>query len=325
MAEPFRRALLALGLRRPFWALPSHASERARRRSFTGAQIMGIKIGIGRCGDLPTPTKSGKAAIARSTGSRARSVKPGQKICQSSDGHGLLACVTRRDARDQVKRGVTMTNEAYLPQFLQPKKIDSLVRIGRANDGGYIVDNRSVENTDILIGLGINDDWSFEEDFYSRRRVPVIAFDGSVSKSILIRRFIKALAQVHKPRKALSRFRLIHEYSKFFSDDRRHEEKFVGFSNQPGYTSLSAIVEQAKHEKRSKIFFKIDIESAEYRLLDELIENASLITGLVIESHDIDLHIEKLRDFVSRFPLTLVHTHCNNFVIRGDKGVPLCP
>ena len=44
----------------------------------------------------------------------------------------------------------------------------------------------------MLIGLGINDDWSFEEEFYSKRRVPVVAFDGSVGKSEFFRRLIKA-------------------------------------------------------------------------------------------------------------------------------------
>jgi hypothetical protein len=216
-----------------------------------------------------------------------------------------------------------MTYKAYLPQFLRPKRIDSLIRLGRANDGGYVVDARSVDNSDILIGLGINDDWSFEEDFYSRRRVPVVAFDGTVSKSIFIRRFAKAMLQVNKPRQALSRFTAIREYGKFFSNDRRHEQKNVGLSNEPGYVSLSAIIDQAKQEKRSRIFFKVDVEGWEYRLLDELIHNADLVTGLAIEFHDVDLHIDRLQDFVSRFPLTLVHTHCNNFVIRNDKGTPL--
>ena len=215
-----------------------------------------------------------------------------------------------------------MKYKAYLPQFLQPRRIDSLIRIGRANDGGYVVDARSVDNSDILIGLGINDDWSFEEDFSSRRRVPVVAFDGSVSKSVLVRRFVRALVQVHKPRKALSRFRSIQGYTTFFTNDRRHVEKHVGLSNEPGYISLPAIIEQAKQENRSKIFFKIDVEGWEYRMLDELIDNASLITGLAIEFHDVDLHMDRLQDFVSRFPLRLVHTHCNNFVIRNDKGTP---
>jgi hypothetical protein len=138
--------------------------------------------------------------------------------------------------------------------------------------GGYVVDFRSVENSDVLIGLGINDDWSFEKEFYSLQHVPIVAFDGTVSKSILTRRFLKALTQVHKPRKALSRFWQIHEYTRFFSDDRRHEEKLVWLSNEPGYISLSAVIEQAKQEKRSKIFFKIDVEGWEYRLLDQLID-----------------------------------------------------
>ena len=175
----------------------------------------------------------------------------------------------------------------------------------------------------MLIGLGINDDWSFEEEFYSKRRVPVVAFDGSVGKSEFFRRLVKAAVQVHKPQKALSRFRTIRNYSRFFTDDRRHEAKHVGLSDQPGYVSFSAIIDQARKEKRSRIFFKVDVEGWEYRLLDELIDNASLMTGLAIEFHDIDLHFDKLRDFISRFPLTLVHTHCNNFVICNDKGVPL--
>ena len=145
----------------------------------------------------------------------------------------------------------------------------------------------------------------------------------TVSKSVLTRRVFKALTQVHKPREALSRFWRIHEYTRFFSDDRRHEEKLVGLSNEPGYISLSAIIEQAKQEKQSKIFFKIDVEGWEYRLFDQLIDNATLITGLAVEFHDVDLHMDRLRDFVSRFPLTLVHTHCNNFVVLCDKGTPL--
>jgi hypothetical protein len=68
------------------------------------------------------------------------------------------------------------------------------------------------------------------------------------------------LAQPNKPQKLLSRFRLIHKYEKFFSGDRRHEEKLVGLNNEPGYISLSTIVEQARQEGCAKIFFKIDVE-----------------------------------------------------------------
>jgi hypothetical protein len=101
------------------------------------------------------------------------------------------------------------------------------------------------------------------------------------------------------------------------------KRRYVGLSGQPGFVSLSAVIEQAKKDRRLNIFFKIDVEGSEYRTLDILIDNANLITGLAIEFHDVDLHIDKLRDFISRFPLALVHTHCNNFVIRNDEGTPL--
>lgn len=73
--------------------------------------------------------------------------------------------------RVQVKRGVI---QSLCSAVSSTKRIDSLIRIGRPNDAGYVVNSRSVGNSDRLIGLGINDDSSFEEDFYSRRRAPVV-------------------------------------------------------------------------------------------------------------------------------------------------------
>ncbi len=60
-------------------------------------------------------------------------------------------------------------------------------------------------------------------------------------------------------------------------------------------------------------FVKIDIEGAEYRVLDDLILHAANICGLAIEFHDVDLHQDRIVSFVQNFPLTLVHIHGNNF------------
>ena len=48
---------------------------------------------------------------------------------------------------------------------LKPKHQYELLRIGNKNDGGYLVEKSSFQNSDFLIGLGINDDWSFEKKF----------------------------------------------------------------------------------------------------------------------------------------------------------------
>ena len=62
----------------------------------------------------------------------------------------------------------------------------------------------------------------------------------------------------------------------------------------------------------NKIFLKIDIEGSEYRVLDDLIRYQDKITGLVIEFHNIDLHIQKILNFLKNFKLNLVHIHGQN-------------
>ena len=52
-----------------------------------------------------------------------------------------------------------------LQKFFVYKAASDLVRIGRNNDGGYLVSKSDIEKSDVLIGLGINDDWSFERNF----------------------------------------------------------------------------------------------------------------------------------------------------------------
>ena len=60
--------------------------------------------------------------------------------------------------------------KARLPNLFSIKQATDLIRIGRDYDGGYLVSKSDIEKTDELIGLGINDDWSFEEDFLSQKK-----------------------------------------------------------------------------------------------------------------------------------------------------------
>jgi hypothetical protein len=72
---------------------------------------------------------------------------------------------------------------------LQPHALPDLVRIGRENDGGYLIPERVISKTDVLIGLGIEADWSFEQDFLSRNpRTVLAAVDESVGTYQFLRR-----------------------------------------------------------------------------------------------------------------------------------------
>ena len=57
--------------------------------------------------------------------------------------------------------------------------------------------------------------------------------------------------------------------------------------------------------------------------MDEILEIQDQISGLVIEFHDVDLHLERLDRFLSALNHTLVHVHANNYAEASDDGIPL--
>ena len=40
-----------------------------------------------------------------------------------------------------------------------------LIRLGKSNDGGYCIPEKSLDEANILFSFGLDDNWSFEEHF----------------------------------------------------------------------------------------------------------------------------------------------------------------
>ena len=82
-----------------------------------------------------------------------------------------------------------------LDKILRPSYNFDLIRIGKNNDGGYLVGRNSLESSRYLISLGIGDDWSFEEDFLKKNTSNVIVkcVDDNLDKKFLIKNIIKQL------------------------------------------------------------------------------------------------------------------------------------
>ena len=55
---------------------------------------------------------------------------------------------------------------AKLPSLgpYRPMKFDDLIRVGKSFDGGYVMPSRALEASRSVLSLGVNDDWSFEEE-----------------------------------------------------------------------------------------------------------------------------------------------------------------
>lgn len=196
-----------------------------------------------------------------------------------------------------------------LPHFLRFNSADDLVRLGKSNDGGYLVSRRDVQNTNHLIGLGLGYDWSFERDFIELIEVPVSVFDGSVRVRNFFRNGYADLAKLNLWGLLFNIYTAI-RYLWFFRGSRVHRPVFIGASSSSGILSLTELFSDLG---AGRYFIKIDIEGNEYRLLSLLLEHQSVLSGCVIEFHDCDLHLDKIERFVSRFPLKVVHIHANNY------------
>jgi hypothetical protein len=196
-----------------------------------------------------------------------------------------------------------------LPKNFRPKKNFSLIRCGRNNDGGYLLSKNVILETKVLISFGISDDISFERDFLNINPVKNYCYDKSLVKSFWKKRIFNDLgASIYN-----LNFNFINNTLKKYFDFKKF------FKNKNSILNVEIIKNDSIkkiisfHKLEKFIFFKIDIEGSEYRILDELISYQEKICGLIIEFHDIDLHREKIDNFIKKFNLTLTHIHPNNY------------
>jgi hypothetical protein len=168
-------------------------------------------------------------------------------------------------------------NLTRLPLVFQPFECKDLVRIGKSNDGGYLVNKNDINKTQTLISFGVGEDCSFEEQFTNITNCSCIAYDKSVTN-----------------------------VSDFFSGKNKLFSKNIGSD-----ISFNEVI--SNHDKN--VFLKCDIEGSEYSILNDIIRNDQKFSGIVIEFHDIEKHdnFNRLTNFISKINLKLVHIHGNNY------------
>ena len=197
-----------------------------------------------------------------------------------------------------------------LPKNFKPDGAYELIRMGSDHDGGYLVDPKSIEQSNALIALGIGRNWSFEKDFLERKSVRIHAYDYSIGLGYWIKHFLKRVLAV-----LIGRFsapfdavKLFLEFKIFFKDSAVLYLEKVGTA--PGCdTNLKKALDRLD---RAPLFLKVDIEGYEYQILEEIIRCKDDLTGLVIEFHSVSDNIEQIEDFINKIGITLIHIHPNN-------------
>ncbi len=174
-----------------------------------------------------------------------------------------------------------------------------LQRIGRLNDGGYIVAQKSFEKADALVGYGIADDSSFEDEFSETFKKNSYGFDCGIKES---------------PSK-----------SKYFTfiDECIGSDAFI-WGNESSQKISSFAKQIAKLNLQDKaLFIKMDIEGAEYDTMPDILAHQAQITGIVLEIHaDHEGTIEKAGQLLVelRKNFVLIHVHGNNCSLLHFKS-----
>jgi hypothetical protein len=200
-----------------------------------------------------------------------------------------------------------------ISNIFKPKFTYQLQRVGKNNDGGYLVGINTIKQSKVLISYGINDDWSFEKKFYKiNNKIKIMTFDNKLNFFFLLKKLLNNFFKIFLPSYKSFFFRsVLNIFDYFFFIKNKHEQKKIIIGD-----TLKII------KKNSLIFFKIDIEGSEYQVLDELIKIKNKITGIVIEFHYPEKNLQKIKSFIRKINLKLTHIHGNNFWGINRKGNP---
>ena len=163
-----------------------------------------------------------------------------------------------------------------LPKSFKFQQAKDLIRIGKDNDGGYLISKKDLLKSDFLLSLGICDDWSFEKDFINKNKIPLHAYDALLDYKFLRNLDISIVDKIKK----------IFSYNNFFKGTNIHFRKYIGINNnKEGFYTLSSVLKDLEFKA---IFLKIDIEGSDLEVLKTINLDEIKLDLLMIEASDFD-------------------------------------
>ena len=167
-----------------------------------------------------------------------------------------------------------MGNPVHVEE-LRPVSCGRLIRLGNANDGGYVVPFDAVKNVKALVSFGLRFDWSFERDF--RKLNPsaeIHCYDHTVSSRNAL------LFSVTELLRFFTTFRLSSlraaltwlDYKLFFRRNTVHYRQRIWRDHSRNSITIKDVLSRIHGKK--PVFLKVDIEGSEYRVLDDILAHA---------------------------------------------------
>jgi hypothetical protein len=207
--------------------------------------------------------------------------------------------------------------------FLRPKIISNLYRVGDSADGGYAITSTALTNSEQFLCLGLGENWSFEREIHQvNPKARIDIYDDSVGLYFFsikaAKGFVKFLFMRETRANATARFKRLTDYFQFWIQVNTNNHHKIHIT-QASFRNILV-----NYPVGTRIGLKIDIEGSEWDILKLIELNQSQFEYILIELHDFDRHESDLRDFLSGISdnFVLAHLHANNFETIGNNGFP---
>ena len=215
---------------------------------------------------------------------------------------------------------ITCPEDLY---FLRPVIVEEICRVGNLSDGGYVMSRTAIESSEVLLSLGLGENWSFEKAFSEiNKSASIDIYDHTVSLKFFVSKVFRGLVKLlifkESVSDVLARAKRLKDYFIFWVMHSRNKHSQICIGEASLVTALS------RYENSEMIGLKVDIEGSEWEILNLIAVNKDRFQFLLIEIHDFDKHVEQLRDFLRDLSgqFVLAHLHANNFDTLGSNGFP---
>ena len=232
--------------------------------------------------------------------------------------------------------------------FLKPTKFNDLIRIGNKYDGGYIVPESLLKETDGLISFGYGYDPSFEYEYIKLTNKNVFIYDYSCSSYYLIKLFLKYLKRFLLLRKKMKdvalHFENLKKHINFLRNKKINYQKKKIVPNKTKSSKVFAPTHSAgevpfissevtvdhifKNSNLKKLILKCDIEGTEYLIIDDILKHYERIDIITMEFHWVDKSLKDFEESIKKILkyFTIVHIHGNNhYQFVENINIPIIP
>lgn len=214
--------------------------------------------------------------------------------------------------------------------FLQPYKANK-VRIGNDGDGAYVLEQKSLQEVEIVLSYGCGWDTSFEESFSKVRRVPIYIFDPTLIDismlNLYINKFgsIKGIIRYSAKLVSFTTQLIVH---KLLGRKVTFVNEGIAVKNTSKYKTMDYHFQKYKLEGKN-VLLKIDVEGAEYEFwLTKNFENLLKdVIQLTIEIHDVRNKYDNIKAFYEMLAKQFypIHIHGNNYAGTFEEESVLIP